>query len=278
MIQVRVENNQKIWFNDLVGFTRFQAQSVNRAPNHEMYELWTPLTKIGKANKGSQVKRHGDIQLSVCCLSEDDLKQNPELPIHTYDLLVNMWEEVFAGRKPERDSVFGFGYLQRKLNSKDAEDKLIDTSTWDILGIRVYEGKHLPKVDSRSWCDGYVQISYPGLLDSPQKTEYVEDSMNPRWNEEFRIPIPAKRSPQVDRIELTLRDYNRFQSVGVFLRTLPALPFSFPPLLSLRPFFLYAILLLSALLFSSLLLLSLFITSFIALVVYISNNPSYLSC
>lgn len=116
---------------------------VNENKDHEFYRQWLNIVNIGgnKKAESKAVGMQGKLQVSVCVLSESDIKvggvergscsslwalccclvlsrpisqQNPKLPIHVYDLEVQMWSEL-DHKKAVEDFNYDSNFLQNKV-------------------------------------------------------------------------------------------------------------------------------------------------------------------
>jgi hypothetical protein len=76
VIQIRVEDHAKIWRNTLIGFVKFQAETVRAQPNHEFYQLQYPIVNMAANRKTNPnaVTMQGQLEVSVCVLAEQDIK------------------------------------------------------------------------------------------------------------------------------------------------------------------------------------------------------------
>lgn len=95
-IQIRVEDASLLFRNTLIGFVKFQAETVHAQPNHEFYQLDYPMMNLSSHKKAAagNVTMQGQLEVSVCVISEQDVKDDPTLPRHIYDAEVEMWAEL----------------------------------------------------------------------------------------------------------------------------------------------------------------------------------------
>ena len=71
-----------------------------------------------------------------------------------------------------------------------------------VLHLRVIEAKNLAKMDVFSKSDPYVVIKMSGST-IINKTHYKKNTLTPRWNEEFHIPVS---NPSTDMLHLKMYD------------------------------------------------------------------------
>ncbi len=216
-IVLRMENHNKLWFNDVLGYIRIQAENVNLSADHEFYRCWTQIVYVSsaKASAGAgALGLHGKVQLSVCVLNEENFKADPSLPKHVYDLEVQMWKDLEHKKEVVDYDSKSSGYLQRKLDDKQKTDSKLVSEFWDIITLKLYRGQWMPKTDSgaAAWCDPFIEVHYDGLLSAAKhlSTKVDPNKANPEWNQEFQIPVPSDQPIFYNRLELILKDKNTF--------------------------------------------------------------------
>jgi len=223
-LKVRIENSGWVW-NDMLGSASFQLETVRKQPNHEFYREWWPVTHVGHtdktaAGKTRAISEQGKMRISVCCFNAKDRELKPEIPIHQYNLEVQMWDDL-EHLKEVQDYDFDKKYLQRKLDDYNEDEKKLISDVWDVIHFKVYRGEYLPKTDTNGWCDGYVEVKYEGLLDKNKsmKTGVEKEKATPVWNHEFCIPVPAGKTVPYDRIDMTVFDKNKLHADEVVGKT-----------------------------------------------------------
>jgi len=208
------------WFGGTLGAITFESKTVNDVPNsHEFYKLWHNITL---ANAKGGLTTAGRLQMSICILSAEQMEANPELPLHTYDLDLDMWQNdnndsksfsIEADDDPQA--------LQKWIKEKYDQNSSIEQSlsVWDVITITCWRVEGLPRVDSgrditgkENWADPFLKLSYPGLgftgrqkwLTSPHHNQVA--AADTKWN--FRLPIMANLPVTHNLIDLQVMDKN----------------------------------------------------------------------
>eukprot|EP00003_Mantamonas_plastica_P031402 TRINITY_DN8149_c0_g1_i4.p2 TRINITY_DN8149_c0_g1~~TRINITY_DN8149_c0_g1_i4.p2 ORF type:complete len:255 (-),score=64.85 TRINITY_DN8149_c0_g1_i4:355-1119(-) len=76
-----------------------------------------------------------------------------------------------------------------------------------ILKIRIVEARDLPVMDQRSGLtDAYVEIKFAESQE--QRTQVAKKTLNPVWNEDFRVEIPDDEDLQDEPIEMKVWDHD----------------------------------------------------------------------
>jgi len=239
VIQIRVEDHAKLLRNTLIGFVKFQAETVHAQPNHEFYQLQYPIVNMAKkksANAGG-ITMQGQLEVSVCVLSEQDTKDDPTLPRHIYDAEVEMWAEL-QNKAEVVDFDVNKNYLQNNLNLKKEQDAARKLTMFDIVHVRVYRAEDLPKLDWQGWVDAFIELEYKGLMDknAKLKSKPVLKNANPTWNMEFTLPLVHGAPLVYNRFELVVKNHNTLGSddwigkCAINLSDVLALPPNSPPM------------------------------------------------
>ncbi|KAK8875676.1 Protein Aster-C [Tritrichomonas musculus] len=75
-----------------------------------------------------------------------------------------------------------------------------------FLHVRAVEAKDVPIMDYFGKSDPYLYFQV-STSSQKWKTNYINDTVNPCWKEEFHIPITSDNS---DKLHVELYDYDRF--------------------------------------------------------------------
>lgn len=82
-----------------------------------------------------------------------------------------------------------------------------------ILKVRIIAGRGLPIMDRTSeLTDPYVEIRFGDL--EPHRTSVFRKSLNPVWNEDFRLEISDDAMLQDEPLELKVFDYDAITADG----------------------------------------------------------------
>eukprot|EP01117_Protostelium_nocturnum_P002984 TRINITY_DN13914_c0_g1_i1.p1 TRINITY_DN13914_c0_g1~~TRINITY_DN13914_c0_g1_i1.p1 ORF type:complete len:944 (-),score=372.42 TRINITY_DN13914_c0_g1_i1:155-2986(-) len=74
------------------------------------------------------------------------------------------------------------------------------------IKVRIIEGRNLPVMDrSSDLTDAYVEIRW---LESIKKTEICRKTLNPIWNEDFRVDVPSDSDLQDNPLRLKVWDHD----------------------------------------------------------------------
>jgi Ca2+-dependent lipid-binding protein len=69
-----------------------------------------------------------------------------------------------------------------------------------VMILRVYKAENLPPLDTHNYLvDPYVKIAFAG---NAAQTKKVEDTRNPEFNQELRLPFSGPTMNRVVRIEI----------------------------------------------------------------------------
>jgi len=95
--------------------------------------------------------------------------------------------------------------------------------TRSTLHLRIVEARDIPKMDTIGKTDAYCIISISEK--NPQKTRVENNTMTPRWNEDFHFDVT---NPQSDEIHLLMRDKDviKDDDIGTWGMPLRYVPFN----------------------------------------------------
>ncbi|KAH0795226.1 C2 domain containing protein [Histomonas meleagridis] len=90
------------------------------------------------------------------------------------------------------------------------------------LCVKVLEAKDIPALDATG-SDGYCIMEFIGKKDTIQKTRVIDNSLNPRWNQDFRFKVLSLNS---DEFKITIMDQDKISkddpisSTNILLRSI----------------------------------------------------------
>eukprot|EP00656_Telonema_subtile_P051134 TRINITY_DN6814_c0_g1_i3.p1 TRINITY_DN6814_c0_g1~~TRINITY_DN6814_c0_g1_i3.p1 ORF type:complete len:910 (-),score=293.62 TRINITY_DN6814_c0_g1_i3:1309-4038(-) len=151
--------------NELIGKYEFGVGKTNTKPGHEEYKKWVALFSPERG-----LEPQGFLKVSISVVKS------------------------------------GQAHSDHMDDDDDDDDEMVlmppdlDMKTY-TLNTTVFRAKDLPKVDTWGTCDGYIKVLFGGIV---QRTETVENSLNPEWRVELRMPVAVPTMS--DSIEISLYD------------------------------------------------------------------------
>jgi len=164
-ITIEVFDYNMLLNNILIGRYEFGVGRTNVKPGHEEYKKWVALFD---PTKGMDPQGYLKVSCSV-------VKSGQSHSDHVDD-------------DDDDDD-------EMVLMPPDLDFKIFSLSS------AIFKAKDLPKVDTWGTCDGYINVNFNAIT---QRTPTVEDTLNPEWKIELRMPVPVPTMS--DMIEIALYD------------------------------------------------------------------------